>query len=206
MESNRLLPIETPSALSPDVQQKKKFLLFIKILFKYLDKSDPEIRDEAKAIVSDCTRRNRLGDPLYASLMDSIDSRLRGHVGEMHWRRAHMYMQHYAKREISRTARIHRTPPRSPPRTPLRPQDWSWEYCGCLHKRWFVYILPPMHSVKIEPNFAIHGDIGRTNRVLDFLVCRWSWSYCATKCGIRTPWYSIFAPAPATKLQDVGSL
>ena len=90
----------TNSSNSLDVQQKKRFLLFIKILFKSLEQAPPELRDVAKAIVSDCTRRNRLGDPSYVPLMDAIDRRLRGHVGEVHWRRAHMYMQHFMKREV----------------------------------------------------------------------------------------------------------
>jgi hypothetical protein len=98
-----------------EVDQKKRFLLFIKILFKSLDNASPDVRDTAKTIVSDCTRRNRLGDPDYTPLMDAIDRRLRGHVGEVRWRRAHMYMQHYMKKE-KRPRRIPRTPPVSPRR------------------------------------------------------------------------------------------
>ena len=76
--------------------QKRRFLLFIKILFKSLEQaSEFETRDRAREIVSDCTRRNRLGDPAFSPLIDVIDQRLRRYVGEAHWRRAHMYMQHY---------------------------------------------------------------------------------------------------------------
>ncbi len=79
--------------------QKKRFLLFIKILFKSLERaSELETRDKAKQIIADCTRRNRMGDPAFTPLMDSIDQRLRGHVGEIHWRRAHVYMQLYIQR------------------------------------------------------------------------------------------------------------
>lgn len=79
--------------------QKKRFLLFIKILFKSLEQaSELETRDKAKQIIADCTRRNRLGDPAFMPLMDAVDQRLRGHVGETHWRRAHVYMQLYIKR------------------------------------------------------------------------------------------------------------
>jgi hypothetical protein len=68
-----------------EVQQKKRFLLFIKILFKSLGQhAETETRDVAKTIVADCTRRNRLGDPQYVPLMDAIDWRLRGHVGKVH--------------------------------------------------------------------------------------------------------------------------
>ena len=107
-----------------EVQQKKRFLLFIKILFKSLGREETETRDVAKSIVSDCTRRNRLGDPQYSPLMDAIDRRLRGHVGEVHWRRAHMYMQHY----MSRDQRAARLPQRTPPLSPRRNHDWGSSY------------------------------------------------------------------------------
>jgi hypothetical protein len=76
--------------------QKRRFLLFIKILFKTLEQaSEFDTRDKARDIVTDCTRRNRLGDPAFTPLIDVVDQRLRRHVGEAHWRRAHLYMQHY---------------------------------------------------------------------------------------------------------------
>jgi len=79
--------------------QKKRFLLFIKILFKSLEESaDSETRDQAKEIVADCTRRNRLGDPAYSPLTDAVDRRLRGLVGESYWQRAHAFMLFYLRR------------------------------------------------------------------------------------------------------------
>jgi len=106
--SSTVQPATTGSASTQRVQQetiqKKRFLLFIRILFKSLDQSeeDSELREIAKNIVSDCTRRNRLGDPECKPLMDAVDKRLRRHVGETHWRRAHLYMQHYMRREAAR--------------------------------------------------------------------------------------------------------
>lgn len=88
---NHPMAVTTSSAF-----QKRRFLLFIKILFKSLEQaSEFETRDRAREIVSDCTRRNRLGDPAFTPLIDVVDQRLRRHVGETHWRRAHVYMQHY---------------------------------------------------------------------------------------------------------------
>jgi len=87
-------------------QQKRQFLLFIKILFKILDQNHDvtvEKREAARAIVADCTRRNRLGDPAFIPLMAAVDARLRRHLGEQHWRKAHMYMRHYLNREAART-------------------------------------------------------------------------------------------------------
>jgi hypothetical protein len=91
------------SVAGEDTNQKKRFLLFVKILFKELDRSEVslEVRNIAKTIIFDCTRRNRLGDPDYTPLMDAVQRRLRHHVGEIHWRRTHLYMQHYVRRETS---------------------------------------------------------------------------------------------------------
>ena len=88
-----------------DNVQKTRFALFVKILFKQLERSPdttPELRDMAKSIVLDCTRRNRLRDPEYVPLMDAVDRRLRRHVGEAHWRRAQLYTQQYMMREACR--------------------------------------------------------------------------------------------------------
>ena len=86
--------------------QKRQFLLFVKILFKILDQNhdvSAEKRQAARAIVADCTRRNRLGDPACTPLMAAVDARLRQHLGEQHWRRAHVYLRHYMNREAART-------------------------------------------------------------------------------------------------------
>lgn len=86
--------------MSETLLQKKRFLLFVKILFMSLEQSaDSETREKAMDIISDCTRRNRLGDPAFSPLMDAVDQRLRGNVGESHWRRAHGYMEHYLRRQ-----------------------------------------------------------------------------------------------------------
>jgi hypothetical protein len=89
---------------TPDMIQKKRFAVFVKILFRELDRSDDsaELRGVAKAIVLDCTRRNRLGDPAYHPLMEAVDQRLRQHVGETHWRKAHLYLHHYMKQDALR--------------------------------------------------------------------------------------------------------
>jgi hypothetical protein len=94
-------PMDVP--VSPDMTQKKRFAVFVKILFRELHRSEngDELRDVAKAILLDCTHRNRLGDPAYHPLMEAVDQRLRRHVGETHWRRALVYLQHYMKQTNS---------------------------------------------------------------------------------------------------------
>jgi hypothetical protein len=76
--------------------QRQMFLIFIKILFKCLDQANrPEVRDKAKKIVALCTQRNRMGDPAFTPLMEAVEKRLRGFVGEVLWRRALLLLNHY---------------------------------------------------------------------------------------------------------------
>ena len=80
--------------------QREQFLIFIKILFKCLDQAgEPEVRDKAKKIVAECTRKNRLGDPAFAPLMGAVEKRLRGFVGEALWRRSLVLFHHYISKK-----------------------------------------------------------------------------------------------------------
>lgn len=76
---------------------RARFLVFIKILFKCLDQANEhQIRDQAKKIVAECTRRNRMGDPNFTPLIDAVEKRLRRFVGESHWRKASLLLRHFA--------------------------------------------------------------------------------------------------------------
>ncbi|KAG7346482.1 hypothetical protein IV203_005550 [Nitzschia inconspicua] len=101
-------PPRNPNLSHDEQLQKRRFAVFVKILFRELDRSEDraELREVAKAIVLDCTRRNRLGDPAYRPLMNAVDQRLRRHVGETHWRRAHLYLQHYMKQDALRRSTL----------------------------------------------------------------------------------------------------
>jgi hypothetical protein len=82
---------------------RERFLVFIKILFRLLDQAnEPEIRLRAKTIVAECTRRNRLGDPNFSPLMEAVERRLRGFVGEVLWRRALLLLRHFVAKRTER--------------------------------------------------------------------------------------------------------
>jgi hypothetical protein len=72
------------------VSEREKFLIFVKILLHCLkvDQVDPGIHPNAKAVVSECTRRNRMGDPNFSPLQPAVERRLRRTVGEVRWARA----------------------------------------------------------------------------------------------------------------------
>ena len=88
-----------PSEITKSVlalrEERKRFLMFVQVLFKYLNKHEPMALLPAKRIIADCTRRNRLGDPVCMPLTTSIEKRLRLVVGESHWNKANGYLSHY---------------------------------------------------------------------------------------------------------------
>jgi hypothetical protein len=80
---------------------RERFLVFIKILFRLLDEAnEPEVRLRAKKIVAECTRRNRLRDPNFSPLMEAVERRLRGFVGEALWKRALLLLRHFLAKRI----------------------------------------------------------------------------------------------------------
>jgi len=94
-------------------QQRQRFVLFIRILFKCIDETDPQLRPLAKQIVKECTLRNRQGHPDYQPLVDAIQSRLQSVVGDTHWKRAEEYLRYYVAtchaRKLRSTALDHTT-------------------------------------------------------------------------------------------------
>jgi hypothetical protein len=80
------------------------------MLFMCIERSgNVRLRQHAKAIVSECTRRNRMGDSNYAALQDAVETRLKNIVGETFWNRAKIYTDYYCRQKGYRTAVKFRT-------------------------------------------------------------------------------------------------
>jgi hypothetical protein len=81
------------------LSETEKLVMLVKIVLKCLDKSgDPTLKSKVKAIVADCTSRNRMGDPAYTPLRDACKIRLRRTVGELHWSRVKRLYSRYCLR------------------------------------------------------------------------------------------------------------
>lgn len=79
--------------------QRVRFALFVKILFKRLEESgDQALCQKAKRLLLCVTARNKQGDPGCSPLMEALEPRLRVMVGETHWRRSHVLMRLYLSR------------------------------------------------------------------------------------------------------------
>jgi hypothetical protein len=71
---------------------RQKFLVFIKVLLKVIEQQDDQRKlRSAKAVVAECTYRNRVGDINYCPLQEAITERLRLAVGDMYWNLAKSY-------------------------------------------------------------------------------------------------------------------
>ena len=49
-------------------KQKEKFLIFTRVLMKYLERKDPPLHLKVKAIIKECAERNRKKEPGYESV------------------------------------------------------------------------------------------------------------------------------------------
>jgi hypothetical protein len=74
---------------------KQQFLAFVRVLMKYLEQKNPQLRLMVKKIVKDCAERNRNRERGYESFTGSLRARLKEVVNEMHWERAELYTRFY---------------------------------------------------------------------------------------------------------------
>jgi hypothetical protein len=103
-EQSRVRTIPRRSA-SRMLNEREELLMFIKILFRFLKENRDEYRLlQAKAIVAECTRRNRVGDGEFMHLKRAVEPRLRRIVGELYWARTRDYLNGYCQRRGIRQA------------------------------------------------------------------------------------------------------
>mmetsp|Transcript_24569 Transcript_24569/g.43107 ORF Transcript_24569/g.43107 Transcript_24569/m.43107 type:complete len:359 (+) Transcript_24569:334-1410(+) len=70
-------------------QQKRRFLLFTKILMKLLERKDPVVYNDAQAVIHDCEQKKRNGET--DSVLESMRSPLKDVVGPEYWNEARSY-------------------------------------------------------------------------------------------------------------------
>jgi hypothetical protein len=76
-------------------ERKEQFLMFTKVLMKYLEQKDPAMHTRAKEVIRDCARKNKEGNPSYSSLSASMQSHLKNLVGDLYWKKAQDYLRQY---------------------------------------------------------------------------------------------------------------
>jgi hypothetical protein len=90
----------------PPQQQNNHRALFamkIKLLLKVLkDAGEDRLCEQARTVISTCTRLNRMGDPKFSPLEVVLESYLRTLAGEVYWEMTLTYQREYLKRKYRR--------------------------------------------------------------------------------------------------------
>jgi hypothetical protein len=80
-------------------KEKERFLIFTRVLLKYLEQKDPELHVKVKAIIKECAERNKRQERGYESVTASMRTRLREVVSDQYWKRAEAYLQHFLQQK-----------------------------------------------------------------------------------------------------------
>jgi hypothetical protein len=94
-----LRPLTPPPGKRIQSKQRAKFIIFINALFKYLEICSPDLVRQAKRVVMECTKRNRMGDPNFSPLKNAVVFNVRRCIGEMHWFRANCFFRAYVREQ-----------------------------------------------------------------------------------------------------------
>ena len=73
------------------------FISFAFVFKRYLEQRDKAMHKKAKEDIRVCYEKSKSGDPQFKSITESMKVRLRATVGEMHWKKAHDYLNNFLK-------------------------------------------------------------------------------------------------------------
>ena len=76
-------------------KQKEKFLMFTRVLIKYLEQKDPDLHRKAKLVIKDCAERNKRQEKGFESVTAAMKTHLKPLVGDSYWQRADAYLKHF---------------------------------------------------------------------------------------------------------------
>ncbi|KAL7566978.1 hypothetical protein ACA910_019908 [Epithemia clementina (nom. ined.)] len=80
-------------------KEKETFLIFTRVLLKYLEQKDPATHQNVKNIIKECAERNKRHEPGYESVTTSMKTKLKQVVTEEHWQRAEAYLKHFLQQK-----------------------------------------------------------------------------------------------------------
>jgi hypothetical protein len=74
-------------------QHKRRFMLFTNVLMKFLERKDPSVFDEARAVIRDCEQKKKRGEVGFESVTQSLRTPLKQVVGGSYWKQARSYLR-----------------------------------------------------------------------------------------------------------------
>ena len=96
----------TPTSASEQKSRKEQFLMFTRVLMKYLEQKDHPMHSRAKEVIRDCAKKNKEGNPAYSSLSASMQSHLRSLVGEVYWKKVEEYLRQYLSTQYVKSGKM----------------------------------------------------------------------------------------------------
>lgn len=97
-------PVRPFEKIPQPPNERERFLLFTKVLFKYLERlNDPSLKMRAKTTIAKCTMRNRMGISEYVPLTTVLEHRLKQSLGEVHYVRAQTCYNNYLRKTATRS-------------------------------------------------------------------------------------------------------
>ncbi|CAB9524566.1 expressed unknown protein [Seminavis robusta] len=76
-------------------RQKERFLMFTRVLIKYLETKDPTLHGKVKKVIKECAERIKRQEPGYESVTAAMRERIKEIVGNPYWNRAESYLAHF---------------------------------------------------------------------------------------------------------------
>lgn len=86
--------------------RREKFLVFARILLKYLDRKDAALHGNVKHIIKDCTVKHLAKVHGYESVTLAMQQRIRHVVGDCYWKRAEAFLEHYLKEKAKSGSKL----------------------------------------------------------------------------------------------------
>lgn len=87
-------------------REKDRFIVFTRVLVKYLEQTNKELHDEVREIIKDCTEKKDRKEPGYESITSALKRRIREVVSDACWKRAELYCERFLKAESSSKGRL----------------------------------------------------------------------------------------------------
>jgi len=92
----------SPINRQEEMRRKEKFLMFAKVLLKYIEHKNKQMHTEAKAIIKECVARNQQQESGYESVTAAMQSQLKELVGDHYWARASAHYYEHVRRHNQR--------------------------------------------------------------------------------------------------------
>jgi hypothetical protein len=78
-------------------REKDRFLVFTRVLMKYLEQTDEVMHSEVREVIRDCTERKARKEPGYENVTTILKRRIQEIVNEECWHRAELYLERFLK-------------------------------------------------------------------------------------------------------------